>query len=115
MIENKQVNAAGNTLVSDTSINSTAVKAYLENLQDRICAALSAADGGAQFVEDAWQRPGGGGGRSRVLAEGAVFEKGGVGFSHVFGTQLPASASAHRPELAGASWQAFGVSLVMHP
>jgi coproporphyrinogen III oxidase len=97
------------------AVDSDAVKTYLMDLQDRICAALSAADGGAQFVEDGWQRPGGGGGRSRIIADGAVFEKGGVGFSHVFGTQLPASASAHRPELAGAAWQAFGVSLVMHP
>jgi coproporphyrinogen III oxidase len=97
------------------AVDSEAVKIYLMDLQDRICVALSAADGGAQFVEDEWQRPGGGGGRSRIIADGAVFEKGGVGFSHVFGTQLPASATAHRPELAGASWQAFGVSLVMHP
>jgi coproporphyrinogen III oxidase len=115
MVENKQMGVADNTSTDGTSIKSAVVKAYLQDLQDRICTALSAADGGAQFVEDAWQRPGGGGGRSRVLAEGAVFEKGGVGFSHVFGTQLPASASAHRPDLAGASWQAFGVSLVMHP
>jgi len=91
------------------------VKTYLLDLQDRICAALAAEDGAAGFVEDLWERPGGGGGRSRVLGEGAVFEKGGVGFSHVFGTQLPPSASAHRPELAGAAWQAMGVSLVMHP
>lgn len=91
------------------------VKTYLLDLQDRICAALAAEDGSTEFVEDLWERPGGGGGRSRVLSEGAVFEKGGVGFSHVFGTQLPPSASAHRPELAGASWQAMGVSLVMHP
>jgi len=91
------------------------VKTYLLDLQDRICAALAAEDGAADFAEDPWQRPGGGGGRSRVLSEGAVFEKGGVGFSHVFGTQLPPSASAHRPDLAGASWQAMGVSLVMHP
>jgi len=97
------------------SADSYRVKTYLTDLQDRICTALAAADGGAEFIEDSWQRPGGGGGRSRIIAEGAVFEKGGVGFSHVFGDQLPASASAHRPELAGASWQAFGVSLVMHP
>jgi coproporphyrinogen III oxidase len=91
------------------------VKAYLTDLQDRICAALRAADDGADFQEDSWQRPGGGGGRSRVFSEGAVFEKGGVGFSHVFGTELPPSATAHRPELAGAAWQALGVSLVVHP
>ena len=95
--------------------DSARVKDYLVGLQDRICAALAAQDGAAGFLQDEWQRPGGGGGRSRVLSEGAVFEKAGVGFSHVFGSQLPASASAHRPELAGAAWQALGVSLVVHP
>ncbi|HRI81509.1 MAG TPA: oxygen-dependent coproporphyrinogen oxidase [Opitutaceae bacterium] len=98
-----------------------AVRAYLLDLQDRICAALEAEDGGAKFTEDAWQRtepgqPGlGGGGRTRVLAEGAVFEKAGVAFSHVTGTKLPPSATAHRPELAGRPWEAMGVSLVIHP
>ncbi|KMN83030.1 oxygen-dependent coproporphyrinogen oxidase [Chromobacterium alkanivorans] len=91
------------------------VKAFLLDLQDRICAALEQADGGAQFVEDAWQRPGGGGGRSRVLAKGALFEQAGVNFSHVYGDALPASATAHRPELAGRGFQAMGVSLVIHP
>jgi len=98
-----------------SDIDSAAVRDYLTDLQDRICAALAAEDGGADFVEDRWQRPGGGGGRSRVLSDGRVFEKGGVGFSHVFGDQLPPSATAHRPELAGATWQALGVSLVIHP
>ena len=88
---------------------------YLRALQDRICTALEAADGGARFAEDAWQRPEGGGGRSRVLKDGAVFEQAGVGFSDVSGTTLPASATAHRPELAGAPWRAVGVSLVIHP
>lgn len=91
------------------------VKAFLLDLQDRICAALEQADGGAQFVEDAWQRPGGGGGRSRVLAKGTLFEQAGVNFSHVYGDALPASATAHRPELAGRAFQAMGVSLVIHP
>ncbi|KMN35685.1 coproporphyrinogen III oxidase [Chromobacterium sp. LK1] len=91
------------------------VKAFLLDLQDRICAALEQADGGARFVEDAWQRPGGGGGRSRVLAKGALFEQAGVNFSHVYGDTLPASATAHRPELAGRGFQAMGVSLVIHP
>lgn len=91
------------------------VKAFLLDLQDRICAALEQADGDAQFVEDAWQRPGGGGGRSRVLAKGALFEQAGVNFSHVYGDALPASATAHRPELAGRGFQAMGVSLVIHP
>lgn len=96
-------------------IETTLVKNYLTDLQDRICAAVAAVDGAKAFAEDSWERPGGGGGRSRVLTEGAVFEKAGVGFSQVFGTQLPPSATAHRPELVGAAWQALGVSLVLHP
>ena len=91
------------------------VKNYLLDLQDRICAALEAEDGQARFAEDRWDRVGGGGGRSRILIEGAAFEQAGVGFSHVFGDQLPVSATAHRPELAGRKWQAVGVSLVIHP
>lgn len=98
-----------------SAVNSAVVKSYLLDLQDRICRALAAADGRADFHEESWERPGGGGGRSRVLAEGAVFEKAGVGFSHVHGMQMPPSATAHRPELAGAKWQAVGVSLVIHP
>lgn len=92
-----------------------AVAAWLRDLQDRICTALAAADGGAAFAEDTWQRAGGGGGRSRVIKRGALFEQGGVNFSEVHGAALPPSASAHRPELAGAPWSAFGVSLVLHP
>lgn len=92
-----------------------AVKAYLLDLQDRICNALAAEEGGAGFVEDSWARAEGGGGRTRVLANGAVIEKGGVNFSHVHGTQMPASATAHRPELAGRAFEAMGVSLVIHP
>lgn len=92
-----------------------AVKAYLLDLQDRICTALAAEDGGASFIEDTWERAEGGGGRSRVLTNGAVIEKGGVNFSHVHGTQMPASATAHRPELAGRAFEAMGVSLVIHP
>ncbi len=98
-----------------TAAEPTAVERYLTDLQDRLCASLEAADGGAVFVEDAWQRAEGGGGRSRVLKDGAVFEQGGVNFSRVEGARLPPSASAHRPELAGRSWTALGVSLVMHP
>ncbi|RUO63182.1 oxygen-dependent coproporphyrinogen oxidase [Pseudidiomarina insulisalsae] len=93
----------------------TEVISYLKNLQDRICQALEQADGGAKFHQDNWQREGGGGGRSRVLRNGAVLEQGGVGFSHVYGEQMPASATAHRPELAGRNFNACGVSLVMHP
>ena len=91
------------------------VKTYLFGLQDAICAGLEAEDGVARFREDLWERPEGGGGRTRVLAEGAVFEKAGVAFSHVRGAQLPPSATAHRPELAGRPWEAMGVSLVIHP
>ncbi|TVP89277.1 MAG: oxygen-dependent coproporphyrinogen oxidase [Pseudomonadaceae bacterium] len=92
-----------------------AVKSYLMDLQERISSALAAADGSAAFRQDEWERPGGGGGRSRIIENGAVLEKGGVGFSHVFGDGMPPSATAHRPELAGRSFQAMGVSLVMHP
>jgi coproporphyrinogen III oxidase len=92
-----------------------AVKKYLLSLQDTICHALSEEDGGGNFIEDTWEREEGGGGRSRVLVDGKVIEKGGVNFSHVFGTQMPASATAHRPELAGRSFEAMGVSLVIHP
>ena len=98
-----------------TAAEPTAVERYLTDLQDRLCAALEAADGGAMFVEDAWRRAEGGGGRSRVLKDGAVFEQGGVNFSRVEGASLPPAASAHRPELAGRSWIALGVSLVLHP
>ncbi len=103
-----------------TSIDKNAVKEFLLNLQDHICQQLEAVDGGDnKFVEDAWQRePGerlGGGGRSRVLKDGLVFEQGGVNFSHVMGHSMPASATAHRPELAGRSFEAMGVSLVIHP
>lgn len=91
------------------------VKAFLLALQDQICQALAREDGAAEFVEDSWDRAEGGGGRSRVLTAGAVFEQAGVNFSHVFGDKMPASATAHRPELAGRCFEAMGVSLVIHP
>jgi len=91
------------------------VKSFLLTLQDGICTQLAQADGGAVFTEDQWTREEGGGGRSRVLANGTVFEQAGVNFSHVSGAALPTSATAHRPELAGRSFQALGVSLVVHP
>ena len=97
------------------NLNIDSVREYLMNLQDQICDALEKAEGGTKFVEDSWQRPEGGGGRSRVIENGNVFEKGGVNFSHVFGAALPKTASAKRPELAGRSFQAMGVSLVLHP
>jgi len=91
------------------------VKSFLLDLQDRMCSAFASCDAGADFREDAWDRPEGGGGRTRVVEHGRVFEKGGVNFSHVHGDTLPAAASARRPELAGRSFQAVGVSVVMHP
>ena len=91
-----------------------AVRDYLTGLQDRIVARLEAIDGGS-FRRDAWDRPEGGGGVSRLIEEGNVLERGGVNFSDVRGTALPSSATAHRPDLAGRAWQAMGVSLVLHP
>ena len=86
------------------------VKAFLLQLQDAICQSSSAVDGD-EFIEDSWRREGGGGGRSRVLRDGGIFEQAGVNFSHVHGDAMPASATAHRPELAGRSFEAMGVSL----
>jgi len=87
----------------------------LEQLQDKICSALASADGSGEFIEDNWKRAEGGGGRTRVLTNGTVIEQGGVNFSEVSGNKLPPSATAHRPELAGRTWKACGVSLVIHP
>ena len=99
-----------------------AVKNYLLSLQNSICDQLSEEDGGATFEDDIWERepnpekPGmTGDGRTRLLVDGNIIEQGGVNFSHVFGEKMPASATAHRPELAGRSFQALGVSLVIHP
>lgn len=92
-----------------------AVAAYLEQLQDSVSTALAQEDGGGRFGEDNWAREEGGGGRSRVLTEGAIFEQAGINFSRVFGAGLPESATAHRPELSGRAFQALGVSLVIHP
>ena len=91
------------------------VKAFLLQLQDEICRSLEQADGVGRFVEDAWAREGGGGGRTRVMRHGDMIEQGGVNFSHVYGDAMPASATAHRPELAGRKFEAMGVSLVIHP
>lgn len=98
-----------------TDVDINAVKNYLLGLQDRICRAVETEDGKERFREDEWSRDEGGGGRTRVLAEGACFEQAGVNFSHVFGKSLPPSATAQRPELAGCAFQALGVSLVIHP
>jgi coproporphyrinogen III oxidase len=97
------------------TLDINSVRAYLLQLQDHICSEIAAIDQKESFQEDAWERKSGGGGRTRVLYEGNVFEQAGVNFSHVSGNALPASASAQRPELAGRSFQALGVSLVIHP
>jgi coproporphyrinogen III oxidase len=101
--------------MNDTEPSTQQVIAYLRDLHNRITDALQNLDGGATFRHDSWQRPEGGGGESRVLREGAVFEQAGINFSHVMGGKLPASATAQRPELEGASFEATGVSLVIHP
>ncbi|MBS1211400.1 MAG: hemF [Proteobacteria bacterium] len=101
-------------MTTQPDINS--VKQYLLDLQERICKGLETEESLARFEEDRWQYASGvGGGKTRVLAEGDTFEQGGVNFSHVIGDSLPPSATAHRPELAGRSFQALGVSLVIHP
>ncbi|MCU0976695.1 MAG: oxygen-dependent coproporphyrinogen oxidase [Steroidobacteraceae bacterium] len=97
------------------AVDREAVKTFLLGLQDRICGALERADGAGRFRRDAWNRAEGGGGESRVLRDGALLEQGGVNFSHVMGRQLPPSATQHRPELAGAPFEAMGLSLVLHP
>jgi coproporphyrinogen III oxidase len=95
-------------------MDSAAVKKFLFELQDRIVTRLEQVDGN-KFRRDSWDRPAGGGGRSCILEEGNVLERGGVAFSHVTGDKMPPSATAHRPELAGCTWEAMGVSLVFHP
>ena len=92
----------------------TRVHEFLIRLQQSIVSALEAIDGGP-FIRDEWQRPEGGGGISRLIEGGRVIERGGVNFSHVLGTSMPPSATAQRPELKGAPWEAMGVSLVIHP
>lgn len=95
-------------------MNPNAVLEYLQGLQNRIVEALELVDG-KNFLHDSWQRAEGGGGTSCLLEDGNVFERAGVGFSHVLGNKLPPSASVAHPEAAGRSWQAMGVSLVLHP
>ena len=97
-----------------TTPQTATVKRYLQDLQQRIVTALEQLDG-KDFLVDRWERAEGGGGTSRIIENGNVFERGGVGFSHVMGSNLPPSAAANRPELAGRTWEAMGVSLVLHP
>lgn len=101
--------------MSSADQRAATVSAFLRDFQDRLCQSLEAADGAVTFAEDLWRREEGGGGRSRVLKAGELFEQAGVGYSEVSGPKLPPAASAHRPELAGAAWRAAGVSLVLHP
>ncbi|HWK53900.1 MAG TPA: oxygen-dependent coproporphyrinogen oxidase [Hyphomicrobiales bacterium] len=101
--------------MQDNAIDIQAVKDYLLALQQRICEGLAAADGTTEFGTDSWSREDGGMGITRVISDGKVLEKGGVNFSHVFGSRLPPAATAARPDLAGGSFQAMGVSLVIHP
>ena len=96
------------------SENAKAVREYLTGLQSRIVSEMEALDG-KRFITDEWKRAEGGGGVTRILEEGNVLERAGVGFSDVTGTKLPPSASANRPEIAGRAWEAMGVSLVFHP
>jgi len=91
------------------------IRSYLLTLQNNISDALCDLDGSLELQEDEWDREDGGGGCSRVMRNGDVFEQAGINFSHVFGDELPASATAHRPELTGRKFQALGVSLVIHP
>lgn len=91
------------------------VKQFMQQIQDTICESLAELDGAGQFQEDSWQREEGGGGRSRVIRDGAVFEQGGVNFSEVWGTQLPPSILTQRPEAAGHGFYATGTSMVLHP
>ncbi|HWY24847.1 MAG TPA: oxygen-dependent coproporphyrinogen oxidase [Nevskia sp.] len=98
-----------------STVDISVVETYLRGLQDRICSAIESLDGTKKFQRDQWTRPGGGGGESRVIEDGAVFERAGVNFSDVAGDKLPPSASANRPELAGVPFRAMGVSLVLHP
>ena len=98
----------------ENQLDVATIRDYFTGLQDRIIAELEGVEG-QPFLRDAWDRPQGGGGISRLIEDGKVFERGGVNFSHVKGEQMPASATAHRPELAGRRWEAMGVSLVLHP
>jgi coproporphyrinogen III oxidase len=98
----------------ETRLDVATIRDYFTGLQDRIIGELEGVEG-QTFLRDSWDRPQGGGGISRLIEDGKVFERGGVNFSHVKGEQMPASATAHRPELAGRRWEAMGVSLVLHP
>jgi coproporphyrinogen III oxidase len=114
-----------NTLATESNINQapclppedakTRVSQFMQSLQDEICSGLEALDGKGKFKEDSWQREEGGGGRSRVMTDGNIFEQGGVNFSEVWGHNLPPSILQQRPEAQGHSFYATGTSMVLHP
>ncbi|MBT8097905.1 MAG: oxygen-dependent coproporphyrinogen oxidase [Woeseia sp.] len=101
--------------MNESKDRTSAVETFLRELQQTICAELEKVDEAGRFACDSWERPGGGGGESRILKNGNVFEQAGVGFSHVFGDSMPPSATKSRPDLAGRAFTAMGVSLVLHP
>jgi coproporphyrinogen III oxidase len=101
--------------MQQNGIDITVIRDYLLSLQEDITTALRAVDADVEFIENEWQRPEGGGGRSRIMRNGSILEQAGINFSHVYGATLPPAATAQRPELAGRSFQALGVSLVIHP
>jgi coproporphyrinogen III oxidase len=102
-------------MIDKAQPNPEAVEDYLLRLQDQICATLAQEESKARFAEDCWTREAGGGGRTRVLSGGHLFEQAGSAFSHVHGDKLPPAATAHRPQLIGRDFQAMGVSMVVHP
>jgi coproporphyrinogen III oxidase len=98
-----------------TDVEIKGVEDWLRGLHDTLTQELERLDGGQSFRVDEWDREGGGGGNSRILEDGSLFEKAGINFSLVHGNELPPTATASRPELAGRSFRAMGVSLVLHP
>ena len=108
-------NGAAPALEAPPADSRQRAKALLMGLQDSICAGLEQLDGQARFAEESWERPEGGGGRSRVMQGGRVFEQGGVNFSEVEGSELPPSILSQRPEAKGHRWFATGTSMVLHP
>jgi coproporphyrinogen III oxidase len=115
MIASSTSQTADNSAFAPPSDSKQQVGNFLRQLQDQICAGLEAMDGLSKFQEDAWQRPEGGGGRSRVMQAGAILEQGGVGFSEIWGDHLPPSILQQRPEAEGHRFYATGTSMVLHP
>ncbi|MGB3405253.1 MAG: oxygen-dependent coproporphyrinogen oxidase [Microcoleaceae cyanobacterium] len=114
MVASQASETADSQFVPPTDSQSR-VSQFMKQIQDEICQGLEETDGTGQFIEESWQRPEGGGGRSRVMKEGDVLEQGGVNFSEVWGEQLPPSILAQRPEAKGHGFYATGTSMVLHP